>query len=172
MKELLLVLLFLIWRLQDLPSSCPKWQELFWTFFPKLGDSRTLPAPAQNEMQILVHAGAPLALVFLIARLQDLIRPCSKLFVILIWSQLVPRDYLFQKEENMKNLAWVKLFSLPYLIRGIAGSYRFTLKLKIIKWNAENRSCRNSFGPSFPNCEIIRPYQLLLKIIWNNTFLN
>ena len=107
MKELLFAILLLFWRLQDLTSSCANSQELFWPFFSKLGDSSTLPAPARNEIQKLVHAGASLALLFLIGGLQDLIGSCSKLFEILIWAQIVLRDYPFQKQENMTNLAWV-----------------------------------------------------------------
>ena len=115
MKELLFALPFLIWRLQDLTSSCSKWQELLWPFFSKLGDSRTLPSPAQNEMKKLVHEGASLPLSFLIGRLQNLISSCSKYFEILIWPQIVQRDYLLQKQKNIKNFAWV-ISSFNYLI--------------------------------------------------------
>ena len=68
-------------------------------------------------------------------------------------------------------MARVKLFYLPYLIRGIAGFYSFFLNLKIIKWKEEICSCRSSFGPSFPNWEITGPYQLLLKMKGRNWFM-
>ena len=44
----------------------------------------TLSALAQNEIQKLVLAGASLALLFLIGRIQDLISSCSKLFEIFV----------------------------------------------------------------------------------------
>ena len=86
-------------------------------------------------------------------------------------SQIATPDYLFQKQKHLKNLARGKLFQQPYLIRGIADFYRFTVTLKIFKWKIEIDSCRSSFHPSFPNWEITGPYQLLLKIIWNTAFL-
>ena len=70
-----------------------------------------------------------MALLLLIGRLQDLNSSCSKLFEILLFL-LSYTDYLFQKQEHLKNLARSKLFYLPYLIRGTAGSYSFTFKFK------------------------------------------
>ena len=63
-------------------------------------------------------------------------------------------DSLFQKQEYLKNLAWIKLFELPYLIGGIVGFYTFTVNLKVIKSNREIGSCSRSFGPSIENWEI------------------
>ena len=56
-------------------------------------------------------------------------------------------------------------------MRGIPGSYRFTLNLKICKWKTEIDSCRSSFGPPFPNREIKGPYQLLLNMKGRNYFM-
>ena len=84
---------------------------------------------------------------------------------------MVALDYLFRKQEYLKNLARSKLFYPPYLIRGIAGPYSSTSTLKIIKWKTEIGSCRSSLGPSFPDWEITGPYQFVLKIIWNIAFL-
>ena len=58
----------------------------------------------------MIHAGTPLALYLLIGRLQDLTSSCSKLFEILLNFYLVTLDYVFQKQENLKNLARGKLF--------------------------------------------------------------
>ena len=108
MKELLFAILLLIWRLQDLTSSCANSQELFWPFFSKLEDSSTLAAPARNEIQKLVHAGASLALLFLIGGLQDLIGSCSKLFeIILFWISYTTLS--IPKTRILKNLARGKI---------------------------------------------------------------
>ena len=53
------------------------------------------------------------------------------------FSQIVTQDSLLQQQENLINLATGKVFLLPYLIRGNAGSYGFTMKLKIIKQKTE-----------------------------------
>ena len=83
---------------------------------------------------------------------------------------LVTLDYFFQKQEHLKNFAWVKLFQLPYLIRGIAGSSSFTINLKVIKLKTEISSLRRSFCSSFFYSQITGPYQFLLQIIWNTAF--
>ena len=67
------------------------------------------------------------------------------------FSQIVTQDSLLQQQENLINLATGKVFLLPYLIRGITGSYGSTMKLKIIKQKTETGSGRSSFRPSFPN---------------------
>ena len=84
---------------------------------------------------------------------------------------LIPTlDYHFQKQEHLKNFAWVKLFQLPYLIRGIAGSYSLTKNLKVIKLKTEISSLRRSFCHSVLYSQITGPYQFLLQIIENTAF--
>ena len=79
-------------------------------------------------------------------------------------------DYHFQKQEHLKNFAWVELFQLPYLIRGIAGSSSFTINLKVIKLKTEISSLRRSFCSSFLYSQITGPYQFLLQVIWKTAF--
>ena len=81
-------------------------KKLFWSFFSKFGNYRTLPVPAQNYLKYC-------------------------------FSQIVTQDSLLQQQENLINFATGKVFLLPYLIRGNAGSYGFTMKLKIIKQKTE-----------------------------------
>ena len=88
------------------------------------------------------------------------------------FSHLVALDYVFQRQGNLKNLARSKLLHLPYLIRGIVGSYGSTSNLKVIKWKTDIGSFRSSFGPSFSNWEVPGPYSFLLQIIWNTAFPN
>ena len=46
-------------------------------------------------------------------------------------------------------------------------SNSFTINLKLMTSKTEIGSCKNPFGPSFPNWEITGPYQFLPQIIWN-----
>ena len=122
-----------------------------------------------NQRQKSDHAGVSLVLLFLIRKLQDLNSSYSKVFEVLLFLDSYTR---FSVPKTIKSEKFGKMQAVltAYLIRSIAGSYSFSIYVKIIKPKSEIVSCRRAFGPSFPNSKIRRLYQLLPEIIWNITF--
>ena len=112
----------------------------------------------------MVHTGAPLLLLLLIRKWHRILPVPAQNYFQYCFSGVV--FFVFKKQEYLNNLTRSKLFHPLYHLN-ISGSYRLTLNLKIIKEDLKIGSCRSSFGPSFLNWEIKRPYQFLLQIILN-----
>ena len=85
---------------------------------------------SSSERQKMVHVRTPLVRLFLIGKYYKTLPVSDQNYLKYCIFAVVTLFYLFQDQEYSKRLARGKLFDLPYLWKGIAGSYSFHFRFK------------------------------------------